>query len=129
MKVYSTDRVPGHSATVLKESPYKIMWTRGNAFYVAPDVVLKTRLDALADYCKSFDKRILLFSKKNGVIRSDIFWTRSPEELFWKQCVDLSEKTEPNVWANVIDTVYRNHLNDPGILVLGKTQSSLYFYT
>lgn len=126
MKMYSTDRVPG--AVVLKESPYKIMWTRGNAFYVAPDIILKKHLDALADYCKTFDKRMLLFSK-NNVIRSDIFWTRFPEELFWKQCMDLSEQTEPNVWANVIDTVYRNHTNDPGILVLGESQSSLYFYT
>lgn len=121
--MYSTDRVPG--AVVLKESPYKIMWTRGNAFYVAPDIILKKHLDALADYCKTFDKRMLLFSK-NNVIRSDIFWTRFPEELFWKQCMDLSE---PNVWANVIDTVYRNHTNDPGILVLGESQSSVYFYT
>ena len=54
--MYSTDRVPG--AVVLKESPYKIMWTRGNAFYVAPDIILKKHLDALADYCKTFDKKI-----------------------------------------------------------------------
>lgn len=105
------------------------MWNHGNAFYVAPNIILKRRLETLVDYCKSFDKRILLFSKKDGVIRSDIFWTHSPGELFWKQCMDLSEQTDPNVWANVIDTVYHNHINDPGILVIGESQSLLYFYT
>jgi len=130
MILYSTDREPGtlNSTTILKDSPYKIMWSRRDAFYVAPNVILKRRLDTLADYCKNFDKRILLFSKKDGV-RSDIFWTRNPGELFWKQCMDLSETEGPNVWANVINTVYRNHQNDPGILVLGESQSLLYFHT
>lgn len=127
MKLYSTDRV--HNGVVLRDSPYKIMWNHGDAFYVAPNVILKKRLETLTDYCKSFNKKILLFSKKNGVIRTDIFWTCSPGELFWKQCMDLSEQTDPNVWANVVDTVYRNHINDPGILVLGEPQSLLYFYT
>lgn len=127
MKLYSTDSV--HKAVVLKELPYKIMWERGNAFYVAPHVILKKSLETLADYCKSFDKRILLFSDKNSLIRSDIFWTRSPGELFWKQCMDLSDTGGPNVWANVVDAVYRQHTNDPGILVIGQSQSFLYFDT
>ena len=119
MKVYSTDRVPGvQNTTVLKETPYEIMWTRGNGFYVSPRVILKKRLDTLVEYCLQFDKTILLFSNSNGGIRSDIFWTRSPGEPFWKECLEQD---------GVIDTVYRDHINDPGILVLSDAQSYLFF--
>ena len=129
MKVYSTDTIGKTMTIVLKESPYNIMWTRGAGFYVNPTVTLKRRLDGLADYCVNFEKRILLFSNENGLIRSDIFWTRSPGELFWKQCMDLSDNTDPSLWSTVIDTVYRNHTKDTGILVLGDIQSSVFFYT
>lgn len=129
MKVYSTDRLLGPvSTTVLKDSPYRIMWTRGG-FFVSPNLLLKKHLDTLEDYCLRFDKTVLLFSDPSGMIRADIFWTCSPGELFWKQCMDLSETEGPHQWASAIDTVYRNHKNDPGILVLGETQSRLYFST
>lgn len=123
--IYSNGHVSGVKATVLSEPGPMIMWKRGG-FFINSSLVVHRNLQVFVDSCREYDKKILLFSR-NGVIRDDVYWS-VPDELFWKQCMDLQAAAQQHTtWANVVDTVYRSRANDPCILVINEHQSKLFF--
>lgn len=124
--IYSNGYIHGTKTTLLNEPGPMVMWKRGG-FFVDSHLTVHRNLQVLVDNCREYNKNILLFSR-NGVIRDDVFWTSLPNELFWKQCMDLQATAQQHTtWANAVDTVYRSRATDPTILVINEHQSNLFF--